>query len=1314
MRQAFLCFVLMVSLCIVGIIPHYAQSSVHYYFRTMGIQDGLSQNTVNQLLQDKQGFMWFGTKDGLNRYDGISFREYKKENSRLGGNCITALCEDYEGKIWVGTEEGIFVYHPIEDDFTTFNHVTKDGESIKNYITMITRDEEDNIWISSEREGLFFFKQTDSTLYKCFNSYMRSNITRFWIDGSTCWIALYMDNLYMMDIHNPDSLHPFRDANGCEPFYGDVINSQIVGPYNCIYVASNKGLTEINLTTFKTRRLLDGYIRTLEFKSDEELWAGAETGIYIYNLKNNNITHLTVPEQDDSYALSDNAIYSLYCDKEKGMWIGSYFGGVNYYPYQWTYFEKLYPKDNLDYFGRRVREVCEGNDGSLWIGTEDKGLFNYNLETKTVTPFEHPLIYKNIHGLCLDGDELWVGTFSGGLNRVNLKTGNVVHYSKGERENTLPADDAFSICKTTIGEIWIGTTSGLLKYNRTKDDFIRIEALKHKFVYDILEDYNGNIWVATFSDGLYKYDVQDNQWKTYTYDANDSTSLSSNKIISIYEDSKKRLWFTTMGGGFVRYDMKTDNFVRYDFTKELSTNVIYKIVEDKFGKLWITSNQGLVCFNPETNEKHIYTTANGLLSNQFNFQSGYRDKNGRIYLGNINGLNIFDPETFVENTFLPPIVISDFYLFNKRLSSNEPDSPLKQNITYADEIVLNADQNSFSCQVAALSFQAPEMNRLDYKLEGYDSRWYTVGKGSMINYANLPFGSYKLRIKGCNADGNWNDVERVLHIHIRPPFYLSNWAILSYVILGIVFIILSLLYYKRSSLLKQTRAMEAFEREKEKELYTAKIDFFTNIAHEIRTPLTLIKIPLENVLTFDNLEDEVKEDLDIMYMNTNRLLDLVNQLLDFRKTETKGFKLGFLECNVSDILRGVCKRFQPMAKQKNLDFRVDAPELLQASVDKEGVIKIFSNLLTNAVKYSDTYIQIRLYYDEKNLYMSISNDGIVVPPEMREDIFKPFVQLKSEDSKPISGSGIGLPLARTLAELHGGNLVMDDSIRQNTFILSLPLHHEGTVMVKDLEYNIEQEKEESTSMEYKYTLLIVEDNSEMRTFLKKKLSSEYQVLTAENGVAALMVLSEHTVNLVISDIMMSQMDGLELCRQMKSKVDYSHIPIILLTAKTTIQSRIEGMKHGADIYIEKPFSVEYLRACIENLLENREKLRITFVNSPFVQTNSMAFTKADEIFLKSLNEIVQANMQDPDFKLDDIASQLNMSRSSLNRKIRGVLDMSPNDYLRLERLKKAGQLLKNGECKINEVCYMVGFNTPSYFTKCFQKQFGVLPKEFAK
>lgn len=617
------------------------------------------------------------------------------------------------------------------------------------------------------------------------------------------------------------------------------------------------------------------------------------------------------------------------------------------------------------------------------------------------------------------------------------------------------------------------------------------------------------------------------------------------------------------------------------------------------------------------------------------------------------------------------------------------------------------------------------MNQIMYKLDGFDDEWLPVGESPVVSYSNLWYGNYTFRVKASNSDGVWNENEVSLIVRILPPFYLTIWAYCVYVLLIIGCSLYAVWYFKQRSNYKHRRQMEKFEQEKEREIYHAKIDFFTNVAHEIRTPLTLIKGPLENIILKKKVDAETREDLNIMKQNTERLLNLTNQLLDFRKTESQGFRLNFAKCNITEVLKETHLRFTSLAKQKGLEFTLQLPETdFYAHVNQEAFTKIISNLLNNAVKYSEHYIHVSLEVtegDESNVFrIRTVNDGVIIPREMREEIFQPFVRFNErEDGKVTTGTGIGLALSRSLAELHQGTLAMGEEENSNTFCLTLPIVQDMTITLTpetkaepEPVSEVPVEVEQGEKKDNRPTVLVVEDNPDMRAFVVRQLSKEYAVLSAVNGAEALKMLDGNYVNLVVSDVVMPVMDGFELCKTIKSDLNYSHIPVILLTAKTNIQSKIEGMELGADAYIEKPFSVEYLQACASNLIQNREKLRRTFAQSPFVAANTMALTKADEDFIKRLNEVILANLNNPEFSMDDIADSLNMSRSNFYRKIKGVLDLSPNEYLRLERLKKAAQLLKEGEGRVTEICYMVGFNSPSYFAKCFQKQFGVLPKDF--
>lgn len=1311
----------------------------HYYLKNLSVQNGLSQNTVNAILQDKQGFMWFGTKDGLNRYDGLSFRQFKHDarNRRsLGNNFVTVLYEDEKGNIWVGTDVGLYIYYPEKDTFRHFSELSKEHTRIEHTVTSIQGDDKGCVWVAVEAQGLFCYDLKTESLQnyslKDF-PFISTNVQSFVFDNSgTLWIGCYGDGLFYSK-DRLKTIHPYLSPDAHQETYAnDVVTTIVKGAYNCLYIGSLKGgVKELNLTSNKLHDLISVdenhesvFCRNLLVASDSELWIGSETGIYIYNLRMGKYVHLR-SSINDPYSLSDNAIYSLCKDREGGIWIGSYFGGVNYYPQFYTYFEKYYPKGSDNgLHGKRVREFCQDNRGILWIGTEDGGLNRFDPKTKSFSFFAPSAGFTNVHGLCMVDDYLWVGTFSKGVRVIDTRTGTIVKtYQKTDDPRSLIDNGVFSICRTAAGDIFLGTLFGLLHYNKETDDFDRIPELNGKFVYDIKEDSGSNLWLATYANGAFCYNVNEKKWKNYLHDEANPESLPYDKVLSIFEDSHRQIWLTTQGGGFCLFHPETETFTSYDSRDGLPNEVVYQIVEDKDGLFWLTTNNGLVSFHPGTRDIKVYTTANGLLGDQFNYRSSFETEDGTIYLGSIDGFIAFNPKYFSEKKSLPSIVITDFLLFGKEIYPGDPASPLKKSISFLDEIVLQPNQNSFSFRVAALDFQAPGMNHIMYKLDGFDDEWLPIGESPFVTYSNLWYGDYVFRVKASNGDGVWNEKEVMLKVRILPPFYLTIWAYCVYALLIIGSSFYAVLYFKQRSSRKHRRQMEKFEQEKEREIYHAKIDFFTNVAHEIRTPLTLIKGPLENIILKKKVDVETREDLNIMKQNTERLLSLTNQLLDFRKTESQGFRLNFAKCNITEVLRETHLRFSSLAKQRELEFLLQVPdEDFYAHVNREAFTKIVSNLFNNAVKYSEHYIHVFLEvidHGEKSVFrIRTVNDGVIIPREMREVIFQPFVRFNErEDGKVTTGTGIGLALSRSLAELHQGTLTMGTEENNNTFCLTLPI-------AQDMIFTLtpEEKAEESSANDLRIeqpekgdnrpTVLVVEDNLDMLAFVVRQLSKEYTVLSAYNGEEALQMLDGNYVNLVVSDVVMPVMDGFELCKRIKSDLNYSHIPLILLTAKTNIQSKIEGMELGADAYIEKPFSVEYLQACASNLIQNREKLRKTFAQSPFVAANTMALTKADEEFIKRLNEVILTNLSNPEFSMDDIADKLNMSRSNFYRKIKGVLDLSPNEYLRLERLKKAAQLLKEGEGRITEICYMVGFNSPSYFSKCFQKQFGVLPKDF--
>ena len=862
---------------------------------------------------------------------------------------------------------------------------------------------------------------------------------------------------------------------------------------------------------------------------------------------------------------------------------------------------------------------------------------------------------------------------------------------------------------------------GLQYYNRETDRFLYVPEINGgKMVRDIREDSNGNLWVGTSSNGVYRYDARNDVWTQFLHDDDDPDSLPYDNITGIFEDSGRRIWLTTEGSGFCRFDPAGNTFVRYTSSDGMPSDVVFQIIEDDRGYFWITTDRGLALFDPRAGHvRQVYTVTDRLLSNQFNYKSGYKSPDGTIYFGCIEGLISFNPETLLgrKTDYVPPIYITDFSLLDEKVAVGGRNSPLRKSIICSDSIRLKHDQNSLSLQIAALSYREPQTSRLLYKLEGFDDQWRPcTPRSATITYSKIPYGKYSFRVRlPAGSDHAGPEAEKRLFIEVSPPFYLSAAAYVVYGLLALGALVLIRIYYTRRNVRRQQQHIQAFEREKERELYNAKISFFTNIAHEIRTPLTLIKGPLENILGRQMTDRSMAEDLIVMDRNTNRLLDLTNQLLDFQKIEKERLSLNLTRQNVTDIVEETFYRFSSSAKQQHKTFELDPGEgAIHAQVDREAFTKILSNLMNNALKYSETMIRVGLSVAGDAFRVTVTNDGEVVPPEMREAIFAPFFRhTRKEES---TGTGIGLALSRSLAELHHGTLAMEADTELNVFVLTVPLCRQEAEAVVE---TVSAEDAESISDERgdpgweAYSVLVVEDNPEMCAFIRRQVSESYSVLTAGNGVEALELLEKNYVNVIISDIMMPKMDGIEFCRQVKTDLRYSHIPLILLSAKTNLRSKISGMDAGADAYVEKPFSSDYLLSVIANLIKSRQMLSEAFSKNPLVLANTVATSSVDTDFIVRLQEIIQANLSDPEFKINDIAEMVHMSRASFYRKIKGVLNMTPNDYLRLERLKTAARLLRDKRYHINEVCYMVGFSSTSYFAKCFQKQFGVLPKKYA-
>ena len=1011
-----------------------------YFFRHYQVENGLSNNTVYCNVQDTSGFIWFGTKDGLNRFDGYRFKHYNIDNAGYGmePDIINCMLVDKQNTLWIGSQKGLYLFDRQKECLVPFI------DSLA-WINSMHMDNSGQLWfISAVLLCRYNFATKTLTKFPESNYFAATSLCTsangdMWISTADGTLQRFDTTKKIFTSFNLFSHSPASTSNWIQKIHPTSDNGIYVG-------TSSQGLKKFDITTGTYNDLLTYnpdkttvYIRDIKKYSDNEYWFATESGIFILNSLTEQFTNLK-KNFTDPYSLSDNAIYSLCKDKEGGMWAGTYFGGVNYYSQQYAVFQKYFPDNSsTSISGNAVREICGDNAGNIWIGTEDAGLNKFNPATGAITQFKptgesSTIVYSNIHGLLVSGNDLWIGTFDHGLDIMDINTGKVkVHYKSGPGKYDMKNNFVVSLLKTQSGDIYTGTGGSLYKFNPQVKGFDLVKEVgSNIFIAALLEDQSKTIWAGSHGSGIFFFNPVTKKSGYFHNEPGNQNSLTNNIINAIFEDSKQNLWISTEGGGLVKLDKERKTFSAFTTKHGLPSNFIFKVLEDDHQHLWVTTSRGLVNFNPQTLAITVYTKDNGLLNDQFNYNSGYKDAAGKMYFGSVKGMIAFSPDDLLKTASEPPVYITGFQVQNKELEINKDSSYLKESIIYTNQITLPHDRSSFSIDFAALSYISPEMTAYSYFMEGLDKEWTAIKPNRKIYFTNLSPGKYIFKLKAA-ANGIWGK-EKQLTVKILHPWWATIWAYLVY-----LSIILALAYY----LLRSYHII--VEDKKEKEIYEAKIDFFTNLAHEIRTPLTLIKGPVENLLEKVDEVPGIKDDVVTMERNTNRLIALVTQILDFRQTETKGFSIDFVKVNITELLEENYLNFSPLAKKKELDYVLDIPPNdIYAFADEDALQKIFSNLFNNAVKYADKKVSIRLEpikNDDRNFIIEIENDGLIIPAEMKEKIFEPFYRLKETAKK--QGTGLGLALARSLAELHNGKLYLEDPQPGiNTFVLCLPLKPE--------------------------------------------------------------------------------------------------------------------------------------------------------------------------------------------------------------------------------------------------------------------------------
>lgn len=1294
-------------------------------FHHYQVRSGMPSNCVRDIVQDARGFIWFATDGGLVRFDGRSYKLYALSCPTDGcveENFIRSLHTAPDG-LYAGTDIGLYTYNLRLD---RFDYTGLDINGIRQHAPVINikSDREGNLWISMEDKGVFEIKKATGEVTHFDFPLCNNYIGNIFIDSS--------NGIWVQSNTGTETLYSFNRSSGeFRPFAVTVGGEKVSTPSYTLLQADNQnlllGLWNGRLIKFDSLSGKGNYvdaassspglnhIHSMTRHSETDILIGSDAGLTVLNLPSARFTTFRQDELDPS-SISDRYVYPIFRDREGGTWIGTFFGGVNYMPPELKNFEKFrHSKYRNSVSGNLISRLCEDTDGNIFIASEDGGLTRLNPRDNSFTtipitlPDGSPV--QNIAALGIDGCTLWIGTYARGVITYDTRSGSKKYYNHISSDpHSLDGSSSYAIFRNNDGSVYVATTTGINRYDRETDSFIRVRTLGATTV-DIDRDPQGRIWFSTYGKGLFSYNPAADIWKNYRY-SDKPGSILHNHVNCLTIDSRGTYWVGT-AHGLCRFVPETDSFEPAENFPE-GVNAA-SIIEDQ-DILWVGTDRGLVRYVPGVSSM-TYTDQDGLPGNQFMASAQLITPSGKIYLGTTSGVCAFYPYRIKPNTYEAPILFTGVEIGNHPVEAGDPRMPEEINLT--EQITLYPGDGSISVSFTSLSYANPTRNSYFYRLDGFDNEWIASGNTNKATYTNLSPGRYRLRVKGTNSDGVEGQ-EASLFIRVLPPWYMSLPMKLLYAALFLLAIYLIYRYLIRRSEKSHQSEIEHIKANREREVFQAKLNFFTVIAHEVRTPVSLIIAPLEKIMqTREAMSPALRDDLNIIQRNSQRLLFLINQLLDFKKVEQNGFTMHFRPTDINALLNGIMERFRPSIERKGGRLTSDIPdETLVADIDSEAITKLVSNLLNNARKYmtDEVRLSLRVNAADHTFSISVTDNGNGISPENREKIFKPFYQINDALSPAKEGTGLGLSIVRSMATAHKGTVTVDSCPGEySTFTATLPVH-------QDEIYTPEEEPvKESTpaagtdnpQREERPVLLIADDNEEMLSFIATNFRNDYEVLTATDGIEAYEILRSRQVDFIVCDWMMPRMDGIEFCRKVRSDMNFSHIPFVLLTAKTDTYSRIEGMKGGADIYIEKPFSVEYLKTCLQNISDMRTRLRQKFSQSPFEPITTVASTPVDNDFLVQLNEIIEANFSNQELSVDFLATASGISRSSLYAKIKSLTSMTPNELIQVTRLKKAAVLLAEGKYRVSEIGYMVGFNSSSYFAKCFKNQFGVKPGEFA-
>lgn len=1321
-------------------------------FKKINQSSGLSNGRITSMAKEKNGFVWIGTNNGLNRYDGLGFKIYNKRNSTIGSNDISDILIDSKNRIWITTlGGGLNYYNPLNDTFQVFKNNPNNSKSLmSNNVSTLIEDSKGLIWLGTEK-GLCCFNPISRQFVSYTNQFnnnqtKKSNsITSIYEDkNKDLWIGTFGNGLFLFD----RTQKKFNQIKSEEIQVSDFINViSALNPDKILIGTSGSGLLVYDLATQKFSDYLKknlslkqeiNIVRAVKIDSKNNLWIGTDgNGLFEVEYPNakNPVIHNYLYNSQLETSLSGNAIYDIMDDADSNIWIGTAWNGI-------SVLDKKNRSELLfsDIAGLNPSPVLSiyKKDKTLYLGLDGEGLTVFNTQTNKVKYYNEKHHNSTIKGNYIqkitatkDGT-LWLGTFKNGLVKFNENTNQFTQYKhRFENKSSISYDDVRDIIEDKNNRLWIATWGGGLNYFDPKTEkFISYresttnnETINSDNLIDMVAD-GEKIWIATFGGGLNLLDTQKGIFRYFKYKDSDPTTVSNNNIFSLCKDSKGYLWIGTAGGGINRMNLKTQQIERFEKNDNIKYQTVTGIIEDDNGTIWFSTKQGII------NYSYATKTFNNLpkIASEFHINSIFKDEKGWVYFGGIDGVVKLNPKTIEVNSKPPKVKLTNFKLFNKEVAI-EKNGILTQDIAFTNEITLDHYQDVLTFEFSALQF--PFSNSCEYaiKMENFDEDWRFIGKDRTATFTNLSPGNYIFKVKSKEIGGQWGNDYVSVKIHILRPYWFQWWAFIIY---GCVFVFLFYIFRKYTiawGRLKTNLEFEKLTHEKDKELYTLKQQFFTNISHEIRTPVTLILSSINRL--FDNgemLESKQIKSAHTIRKNSNLLLQLVNELLDIRKFEANDVHLKITQGDFVSYCKEIYLSFSEIASDRNIDYTFDSEKpKIELWFDKNQLEKVLYNLLTNAFKFTKNggAITVEIETDAEAVYLIVKDTGIGMSETYMNQIFNRFYQIKNSETDEKSGFGLGLSIAKEIIELHKGSIQVKSEknkgsifevrlLKSNAHFYDNEIEKTAFVDNQGLE-TIQHLKQKIVKKEVKKeTILIVEDNTEIQESLKEILHNDYLILHAFNGEEGLKVAAETFPDLIISDVMMPVMDGIELVKKLKLNTFTSHIPIIILTARTTVKNTMEGFETGADDYIAKPYDEELLKARISNLLNNRKLIREKFINENLLNPRELAISSPDQLFLERLYEILEPRLESNTLKAEVVAKEIGMSHSVMYKKIKALTGLSYVEFIRDYRLSIAKQLLQDLGYSVSDACYKVGYSDRKYFSKLFKDKFKKNPSEFLK